>query len=949
MIEREQSPPIAKQRENENFALATQAIKNAYERAAGKHPTTAEVMNAYDKLVGQQSTGGIVAKHSPEVVKILLAVARRNTDGRWLSNLYLYKKEVEHGDDSFCSQKTHKKSVRGVDNTRNISYQSNEEAGRDARSNSEKTKKESFFRRVSPSNSPDRDSKESPNEDESEDDQIEREDSPDGEQPQVNPVPMPHPEPVILSKNRLPTQSDMPSEILPVRLNTSKNKSELRNNLMIFEEQKERPTDPIEIEILDQRGQSIDPHKDTEEDGPTLLESAYVFYRMRLLSKSMYALQTSTAFAKRLTGYLAKRKQILTIESKVAVFFVLKHNLADVKKLAINESRADEFMRQKMFRESWMNWKLFCQLQKRERLIFNAIKQRSDKKLMHSTLVTMNAFAQEKNYLREKSLPVERMIAATRVSRMLVSTIKLMQEKRRESKSNQVLNWHLKSKSFHLLRAATERSKEIKRQEQLAEEMAVSQQKMNLFVKAFAGFQMNLEAIAQLEEVADLQFLRRLLLKGFRGFFLYKNSRRAEIPIYSDRQKFLGLKYFGLLGKQEDLAIPEKESQEEGLDSERIGWSLTSRPGQEDYQNRIGVTSVRNQIIDRLSTIVPLTTESINTKRLRQAIQSHDSQVLMAAFRSWRLRVLRVKDFVEMKDKARKQAAFEGFLDSVNKSILLKNNHQVIEGRKEVSLKEIFLYRWREILHLKKRNTTRVEEATQHYKRLRLEKLFGHWKTSFMKEMATERKVRYHERSIKHRTLARCMEAFVMHVCQQRKKHNFEKFVTSFYIRSLFAKSVIGLKNYSKYRKEKSDMKKKYGQAVELVSMRRPLHAMYHVLVKRTTIRNFVALLHSITKKRVLHRLHSIMKSQDKKVTMMKQFGKEKILLKSSFNSWVNQVRIQNWQREQIIKFREKSEFTNAKIHLFKWHLKWRVEKEARDRESAASDFYDIKILVGLI
>ena len=52
------------------------------------------------------------------------------------------------------------------------------------------------------------------------------------------------------------------------------------------------------------------------------------------------------------------------------------------------------------------------------------------------------------------------------------------------------------------------------------------------------------------------------------------------------------------------------------------------------------------------------------------------------------------------------------------------------------------------------------------------------------------------------------------------------------------------------------------------------------------------------------------------------------------------------WQNEQTVLFRERSEHNNAKFHLYRWLIRVRQEKETKDRNNAASDFYDIKILV---
>jgi hypothetical protein len=92
----------------------------------------------------------------------------------------------------------------------------------------------------------------------------------------------------------------------------------------------------------------------------------------------MYALQTSTAFAKRLTAYLSRRKQLMTIESKVTIFFMLKYNVEETKRVTLNEQKATAFFATKTLNDSMTRWKLYVQVQRKEKIICKAFRQRAN-------------------------------------------------------------------------------------------------------------------------------------------------------------------------------------------------------------------------------------------------------------------------------------------------------------------------------------------------------------------------------------------------------------------------------------------------------------------------------------------------------------------------------------------------------------------------------------------
>jgi hypothetical protein len=234
-------------------------------------------MNAYDQLVGLQSAAnGSFVGHSQEVVKILLAVARRNTDGRWLSNLYLYKKELERSEESFSSQKTHKKSVREVnDRTRIASYLSQEDdGGRDGRSASQQTKKESFFKRVSTSNSPER---QSPDEEASQHSGYHEGESSQSEEINPDTVPIPEQIPPKPSTYQMATQTDMSNLIIPTKMNISRKKSTNESKVGLVEHpDHERIQSPLAIRILESEIPMLPPEQEPNVEGPTLMEPSTV-------------------------------------------------------------------------------------------------------------------------------------------------------------------------------------------------------------------------------------------------------------------------------------------------------------------------------------------------------------------------------------------------------------------------------------------------------------------------------------------------------------------------------------------------------------------------------------------------------------------------------------------------------------------------------------------------
>ena len=93
-------------------------------------------------------------------------------------------------------------------------------------------------------------------------------------------------------------------------------------------------------------------------------------------------------------------------------------------------------------------------------------------------------------------------------------------------------------------------SKEEKQRENTALQISDSQYILNTLSKAFRSLETNWKKSENLEALSLQTYAERLLRRSFSAVMHNWTKSRAEIPIYSLKQVYLGAKYLGLLSGQ---------------------------------------------------------------------------------------------------------------------------------------------------------------------------------------------------------------------------------------------------------------------------------------------------------------------------------------------------------------------------------------------------------------
>lgn len=948
--------------------MARQILKSAYETCGGNHPSTAEVMNTYDKLVNQQVMvdGTGFFQHSAEVMKVLLAVARRNTDGRWLSSLYKYKKELENSEDSFCSQKTHKKEIRNKERTEIHITLSDEEHGKEGRAHSLKTKKGSLLERHASSNSlknKDEFGIEN-NQDSLEKDRLSQTSNegdfsfePDCEEPQTKP-PKPLDKPHNLQL-RFATQSDLPSEIFPrLNTNTSKNRSDIRANLKLMSKSSDRarvsetPVKHLQKASLRTASFGDFEFKNGAEEAPSIQVSAYTFYRIRLLTKAMYSLQTAASFAKRLKQYLEARISKDKVNSMHFIFAVLKSNWNDIREEQAKEEKAKNHQRTASLKDSIIRWRFGVQLIRRDKIFTKAIETRNRKRLLARYLGYMKLAYDSRIEEARLAEHLGVVIARNRLCEASKRYLILIHQAR-ESKNYEKLRIHLLRKSFHLLNAAVTLAKEINKPDQLTENLAMAQLKSTLLIKSFKGLLNLIQEKNYNLENANLIYAHNLLKNSFKGWNKYNARKRAQVPIYSDRQAYLGFKYLGFMkgdqeGELQSISSSKSSrfeySRRDAENLQAVRWSQTSRVEEEDFLARLSKTSGR--YLDNLTSNLPCQTARVFRNSLALAVGSSRFYLLQLALGQWKSIVIARANFKHRIRINKLRETFLKFSEGIEKSVKLRSAERRIILTKDSSLKEIMFIRWKEIFQESVDFVKNMEKAKKFQKKWLLKRTFFQWKIDFVKELATERKVRHFSSISRHRVLLKVFESLKIDKRIAESKRRFDSFINSHYIRCLMVKSFIGLKNYRLYRNEKATMKKVFTPLVQQASKRRWLNRLKTVLYNRCRLRNLAASIEGFLKRKSITTLKENWKLQEAKVSYMRQRGLKIVLLKSSLLAWRNYIVGKNERLNQALELQKYHEMRRAKNYLLLWASQARAVIEANNQEQSAAAWYDIKILV---
>ena len=907
------------------YQLAKSVIKQAYNQTLDRHPSTAEVMNAFDRLAdsGTIDRRAVAGKLAADVVKVLLGVARRNSDGRWLSNLYLYKKEQLHDDDSFCSQKTKKKVAHARDYTR-LQLTASANGGVEGQS------KESFFNRITPSHSPDKEDRvlneQSFNDEEqlysSQYDRInsEREINFQGSNDE-NPkdeTPIAESKPILLkdSNNRLPTEfSD-----IGCRLNTSKNKSDLRSHLKLMSNSTDhcRPiTKPPQYD----RTASFD----VIDKNPPILESGYTFYRIRLLSKAMYALQTTKAFAIRLRKFLELKSKRDRQLARTCIFALLKDNRQEVRSAWEKEKKAIDYWSKSALSESIYKWKFFYQIRRRQTMMKLVIEKRSRKRSLQTIFSHMRASFKYRVEIGRISDMLQMRIAVGRVNRAMIYYSQSIKDRMAHDRATK----HCRARVFDMLRSGVCVSKI---NEASAYDAIVRQRRNVLVQNCYRGLADNRLRALDLYNLANKASQLKILRNSIVAWREYV-SQMPNIPELSERQSTLVAKYLSLMNSEEGRRP-----------SEIIGgrWSATSRISENDMAARIGITSDRN----RLTEVSDSPFEDLPTSNRQPYIGAITFCSLKHVFKAWKDR----KDYlISVKDSLRKSRlsrVWNHFIISIEKNKNLRDIERRIRIVKDSSAKEMAYFHWKEI----SQNNTKFKQdnaiALKYRRSSTLHLIFSSWRDTIVWELATERKVRKFEANTRKLLLRKSMNGLKTLADSAKSKKRFELFIQNTYIRSLLSKSMISLNTYKAYRQQKSALSRTYTAALATICKRRPLRAMHEAAFRNSSLRLMASRLEHVFKRQALSRMVYGMRVQDGKVKHMRLYGKDRVMKRSVFVAWRARVGLVRHQRERVEEMRVGSGFTSARPYFEIWLSKARVILEANERDNAASDFYDIKILV---
>jgi len=275
-----------------------------------------------------------------------------------------------------------------------------------------------------------------------------------------------------------------------------------------------------------------------------------------LLSRSLSSRQKiNRDYHLNIYGFLRKKSEKELLQSKLLVFGVLKNYFLDEKRKSRNWRAAVDFEKKTKLEEAFFCWSLFVEKQKKMMLAVTLITEKRETEVKSRYFAVMLGEARKLLQLsrigQRINSRVDLAFAVDCIKQMVVLSRTSKEEK---SKQRQADLYYLSS-VFERFRSSVSYTKYERQREEIGLEAATALHQELVFKKCLRGLREAVGRYSGLEQEAGLFYEAQLLHKGFKSFKKWLTVKNADVPIYSNRQVFLGYKYLGLLSGREGLRV----------------------------------------------------------------------------------------------------------------------------------------------------------------------------------------------------------------------------------------------------------------------------------------------------------------------------------------------------------------------------------------------------------
>ena len=342
--------------------------------------------------------------------------------------------------------------------------------------------------------------------------------------------------------------------------------------------------------------------------------------------------------------------------------------------------------------------------------------------------------------------------------------------------------------------------------------------------------------------------------------------------------------------------------------------------------------------------------ESLFTYRCQQTSDAHtvrvvNSQTLQVVFNRWRTYTTKVSDFKWRMYMGQAKRVFTALLEGVEKTKKLNQGKELIEGARNFKLVERGFAHWLDLQQQIDQDSKLSELALQSYATALLVKSIRGWRALYHTNMILSERFSIFQTARGSALLSRAFQSLSVHRQTARKENAIYSVAEDYSDRKLMAKVLHSLTAYAGSKKEKRVWTKSAMDEISKISLRLNLNRWRTKVWRRNQINEAVATVEFALILVVFRKIASIKKVQEEKIRLARTtlpLVKRRI----AFYGWKSLVHRRKWEEQKVEEFRANAQDSLTRGALEVWVHQTKCILDDRNREMAASGFYEIKILV---
>ena len=264
------------------------------------------------------------------------------------------------------------------------------------------------------------------------------------------------------------------------------------------------------------------------------------------------------------------------------MFGVLKNYCLDEKRKSRNWRAAASFEKKARLEEAFFRWSLFVEKQKKMALAARIINDKQEKALKSRYFGALLQETRKLLQLSQTGLRIKAQVDLALAAACVRQMVELSSLHKEAKVKQRKADLYRLASLFQQFRASTKDLMYERQREEIGNEAADTFHQESVFKKCFRGLREAFSRAGSLEQEAGLYAEVQLLRKAFESFRKRLAGKNADVPIYSNRQVFLGYKYLGLLSGREGLRMAPQQAG--GRNRREAGVSRIERDSQSASQ-----------------------------------------------------------------------------------------------------------------------------------------------------------------------------------------------------------------------------------------------------------------------------------------------------------------------------------------------------------------------------